>query len=133
MLFLADGGGSNGYRSRPWNRQLRDLSDRSSVAIAVCHDPRGASQWNPVERRQFGPLSINGAGVPIRTLDVMLGFNRDTSTRTGLRVEAKRIDRTYATKIKVPPAEFRALSLRHHETCPKWNYTIHRQTVPTSP
>ena len=133
MLILADGGGSNGYRSRLWKRQLQDLSDRSSVAITVCQDPRGASKWNPVERRLFGPIRVNWAGVPLRTMEVMLGCIRDTSTRTGLRVEAKLIDKTYVTKVKVSQAEFRALSLRHHETCPKWNYTILPRTVPTPP
>ena len=133
LLVLADGGGSNGYRTRLWKRQLQGLSDRAGVAITVCHYPRGTSKWNPVERRLFGPISINWAGVPLRTLDVMLGCIRDTSNRSGLRVEAKLIPKTYATQIKVSKAEFNTLCVRHHETCPKWNYTIHPRVVLTPP
>lgn len=130
MLILADGGGSNAYRSRLWKRQLQNLSDRAGVAITVCHYPRGASKWNPVERRLFGPISINWAGVPLRSLDVMLGCIRDTSNRSGLRVEAKWIEKIYATKIKITKKEFKTLSIQHHATCPKWNYTIRPRTAP---
>jgi len=133
LLVLADGGGSNSYRTRLWKRQLQGLSDGAGVTITVCHYPRGTSKWNPVERRLFGPISINWAGVPLRTLDVMLGCIRDTSNRSGLRVEAKLIPKTYATQIKVSKAEFNTLCVRHHETCPKWNYTIHPRVVPTPP
>jgi hypothetical protein len=124
MLIFADGGGSNAYRWRLWKRQLQNLSDRAGVATTVCHYPRGACKWNPVERRLFGPISINWAGVPLRSLDVMLGCIRHTSNRSGLQVEAKRIDKIYATKIKVNKTEFKTLSIQHHATCPKWNYTI---------
>ena len=133
MLILADGGGSNAYRSRLWKRQLQGLSDRAGVAITVCHYPRGASKWNPVERRLFGPIRINWAGIPLRSLEVMLGCIRDASHRSGLRVEAKRIDKVYATKIKVTKTEFNTLSIRHHDTCPKWNYTIQPRTAPVPP
>jgi len=133
LLVLADGGGSNGYRSRLWKRQLQGLSDRAGVAITVCHYPRGTSKWNPVERRLFGPISVNWAGVPLRSLDVMLGCIRGTSNRSGLHVEAKLISKAYATKIKVTKAEFSILSIRHHETCPKWNYTIQPRTSPVTP
>ena len=101
--------------------------------MTVRHYPRGASPGNPVERRLFGPISLNWAGIPLRTLDAMLGCIRDTSNRSGLRVEAKRIDKTYATKIKVTKTEFNTLSIRHDETCPQWNYTIHPRMVLTPP
>jgi len=133
VLVLADGGGSNGYRSRLWKRQLQGLSDRAGVAITVCHYPRGASKGNPVERRLFGPISINWAGVPLRSLEVMLGCIRGTSNRSGLRVEARVIRKSYATGIKVANAEFKTLSIHHHETCPKWNYTIQPRTTPVPP
>ena len=63
----------------------------------------------------------------------MLGCIRDTSNRSGLRVEAKLIPKAYATKIKVTKAEFKTLSIRHHETCPMWNYTIQPRTSPVPP
>ena len=86
-----------------------------------------------MERRLFGPISINGARVPLRSLDTMLGRIRGTSNRSGLRVEATLIPKTYATKIKVTQAEFKTLSIRHHQTCPKWNYTVQPRTAPPPP
>ena len=50
ILILADGGGSNGYRSRRWKQQLQEqLADSLGLEVTVCHYPRGASKWNPVE------------------------------------------------------------------------------------
>ena len=70
ILILADGGGSNGYRSRRWKQQLQEqLADSLGLEVRVCHYPRGASKWNPVEHRLFGPISINWAGKPLRTFE----------------------------------------------------------------
>ncbi|MBN9119689.1 MAG: hypothetical protein J0I06_11125 [Planctomycetes bacterium] len=33
----------------------------------------------------------------------------------------------YPTGRKVSAAEFKAIRLTRHETCPQWNYTIHPQ------
>jgi len=65
LLILADGGGSNGHRPRLWKARLRErIADRYGLHVAVCHYPTGASKWNPVEHRLFGPVSINWAGQP---------------------------------------------------------------------
>ncbi len=67
ILILADAGGSNGCRTRRWKLRLpEDLADRLGRWVTVCHDPSGASQWNPVEHRWFGPISVNWAGQPLR-------------------------------------------------------------------
>jgi len=36
LLITADGGGSNGYRVRLWNRELQALADELGIEIAVC-------------------------------------------------------------------------------------------------
>ena len=77
LLVLADGGGSNGYRPRVWKQCLQELvADRYDLDVTVCHYPTGASKWNPVEHRLFGPISRNWAGEPLRTPAVMLGYIR---------------------------------------------------------
>jgi hypothetical protein len=125
LLLLADAGGSNGYRPRLWKTSVQELlADRYGLVVTVCHYPTGASKWNPVEHRLFGPISTNWAGVPLQTPEVMLGFLRGTSTRTGLGVTAEWWPRQYAKGVKVSKQEMAALQLRHHETCPRWNYTI---------
>ena len=125
VLLLADAGGSKGCRPRLWKRALQvERADRYGLVVAVCHYPTGASKWNPVEHRLFGPISTNWAGVPLRSPEVMLGCLRRTRTRTGLRVSAEWTDQVYPKGIKVTAAEMKALHLFPHETCPEWNYTI---------
>jgi hypothetical protein len=125
LLILADAGSSNGYRPRLWKKGLQELlADRYGLEVTVCHYPTGASKWNPVEHRLFGPISVNWAGRPLRTPEVMLGFLRGTSTGAGLVVTAEWWEKRYATGIKVSDAEMADLSIERHEICPRWNYTI---------
>lgn len=44
ILILADGGGSNGSRSRLWKKSLQEWSDREGLKIMVCHFPPGTSK-----------------------------------------------------------------------------------------
>jgi len=46
LLICADGGGSNGYRTRLWKTELAHLADETGLAITVCHLPPGTSKWN---------------------------------------------------------------------------------------
>ena len=127
LLILADAGGSNSCRNRLWKVRLQEqLVDRLGLGVTVCHYPRGASKWNPVEHRLFGPISTNWAGKPLRCLETLLGYIRGTKTETGLEVEAELMKRTYATKIKVSKQQMRGVRLVRHTTCPNWNYTIKR-------
>jgi hypothetical protein len=125
LLLLADSGGSNGCRPRLWKKCLQELvADRYGLDVTVCHYPTGASKWNPVEHRLFGPISVNWAGVPLRTPEVLLGYLRGTTTETGLEVTATWWERQYIKGIKVSDAEMAKLSIEYHDTCPRWNYTI---------
>jgi DDE family transposase len=125
LLLLADSGGSNGCRPRLWKKSLQELlADRYDLAVTVCHYPTGASKWNPVEHRLFGPISRNWAGVPLQSPEVLLGFLRGTTTKTGLRVTAEWWERTYSRGVKVSTAAMSELEIEHHEVCPRWNYTI---------
>lgn len=125
LLLLADSGGSNGYRPRLWKKSLQELlADRYGLVVTVCHYPTGASKWNPVEHRLFGPISTNWAGVPLQSPEVLLGFLRGTQSKTGLRVTAEWWERAYTRGVKVSAAAMAELQIQHHEVCPRWNYTI---------
>ncbi len=124
LLILADSGGSNGCRPRLWKLKLQELADRYELEITVCHYPRGASKWNPVEHRLFSYISTNWAGKPLRSLEIMLGYIRGTQTETGLKVKAALIPKKYTKGVKVTDQQMGGLHLRRHTTCPTWNYTI---------
>jgi Rhodopirellula transposase DDE domain len=125
ILILADCGGTNGYRCRSWKLNVQErLCDGLGRTVTVCHYPPGCSKWNPVEHRLFSQVSINWAGKPLRTLEVMLGYMRGTTTATGLSVQAHLDEEFYRKGQKVGWAEADQLRLEHHDICPDWNYTL---------
>jgi transposase len=129
LLILADGGGCNGCHSRAWKQQIQTkLCDQLGLITTICHYPPGCSKWNPVERLLFSRISINWAGVPLRTLEILLAYIRGTSTTTGLTVKAFLQEGDYQIGQRVTKAEMERLCLRTHEVCPDWNYTISPRT-----
>jgi hypothetical protein len=125
LLILADGGGSNAYRSRLWKQQIQEqLCDRHGLTVTVCHYPTGCSKWNPVEHRLFGPISLNWAGKPLLTWETMLAYIRGTTTATGLAVHACLHEGVYKTGSTVADAEMETLNIERHIVCPNWNYTL---------
>ena len=134
LLILADAGGSNGCRPRLWKQQLQEqLADPFGLTVTVCHYPTGASKWNPIEHRLFGPISINWAGVPLQTFETMLALLRGTSNKTGLQVDAFLVERCYPKGIKVPDGIMALLNLERHSICPNWNYTFRPRSVSPVP
>lgn len=133
LLILCDAGGSNGCRPRLWKQQLQVLlADQLGLTVTVCHYPTGASKWNPIEHRLFGPISINWAGQPLRTFETMLALIRGTVTQTGLKVDAFLVNQLYQTGLKVADHVMKSLNLERHAVCPNWNYTIRPRTVLTT-
>lgn len=124
LLVLADAGGSNGCRPRLWKYRLQALADRYGLVVNVCHYPTGASKWNPVEHRLFGPISVNWAGTPLRSPEVMLSCLRGTTTQGGLQVSAQWQPRVYPKGVKVTRAEMDRVHLHRGDLCPRWNYSI---------
>lgn len=132
LMIEADAGGSNGVRSRRFKKRLQDLADESGLEITVCHYPPGTSKWNPIEHRLFSQMTATWAGYVLSTLAVLLGFIRRTTTRTGLKVTATHLEKTYETGQRVSRAEFKSIQLTRHAICPQWNYTIYPRGHPSS-
>jgi hypothetical protein len=129
ILILADCGGSNGARLRLWKRSLETvLCNQLGLHIRVCHYPPGKSKYNPIEHRLFSEISKNWAGRPLRNYPTMLNYLRTTKTKTGLRVRAKLISKTYRKGIKIPDKEFKKLRFETSEILPKWNYSINPES-----
>jgi DNA-binding phage protein len=128
LLILADGGGSNGSRTRAWKCNLQTLiSDRFGLTLTVCHYPAGCSKWNPVEHRLFSQISRNWQGKPLRSLEIMLGYIRGTRTETGLEVTARLDEGFYKKSVPYSHKDVDRLNLKSHDVCPQWNYTISPQ------
>ena len=125
LLILADGGGSNSWRSRAWKKNLQEkLCNKLGIVVTVCHYPTGCSKWNPVERRLFSYISMNWAGKPLKSLEIMLAYIRGTTTEPGLKVKAFLLSGTYEKGQRVSQKEMEQLNLQPHSTLPDWNYTI---------
>jgi len=125
LVILADGGGSNGSRSRLWKHYLHEqLAARHGITITVAHFPPGTSKWNPIEHRLFSEISKNWAGRPLDSFETVLNCLRTTTTATGLHVRAHLVEREYETGIKISDAQMKALPMTRDRALPRWNYTI---------
>ena len=125
LMVLADGGGSNGSRTRAWKYNLYHLlAERHGISVTVAHYPPGASKWNPIEHRLFSQISRNWAGRPLDTFDTVLNYIRTTTTSAGLKVTANLVDRDYVKGPKITDGQMRALPIAWHDSLPKWNYTL---------
>ncbi len=98
LLITADGGGSNGYRTRGWKTQLADLAAETGLEITVCHLPPGTSKWNKIEHRLFSHITMNWRGRPLTSHEVMLQTIAATTSRTGLTAGPN------STAVSIPPA-----------------------------
>ena len=128
LLITADGGGSNGYRTRLWKTELAALAADTGLQITVCHLPPGTSKWNKIEHRLFSHISMNWRGRPLTSHDVIVQSIAATTTRTGLSVHAELDTTAYPTGVKIPDAQMNALrdtgTLRRHDWHAEWNYTL---------
>lgn len=137
LLITADGGGSNGSRTRLWKTELAALATRTGLAITVCHLPPGTSKWNKIEHRLFSHISMNWRGRPLTSHEVIVETIAATTTRTGLRVHAELDQTTYPTGIKIPDQDMTALHtngiLARHTFHGDWNYTLHAKPDTPNP
>lgn len=124
ILILADGGGSNGWRSRLWKKCLQEWADQEGLTIMVCHFPPGTSKWNKIEHRMFCHITRNWRGKPLLSHEVIINLIGSTSTEKGLKITAALDTRSYPTGIKVSDEELDQLSIEHADFHGEWNYVI---------
>ena len=127
LLICADGGGSNGYRTRLWKAELAALAAETGLAITVCHFPPGTSKWNKIEHRLFSHISMNWRGRPLQSHEVIVSLIAATRTSTGLTVQAALDQGEYPKGIKISDKAMRDLeknSIQHHTFHGEWNYTL---------
>jgi hypothetical protein len=124
LLITADGGGSNGHRSRLWKVCLQTLANDLEMKLHVCHFPPGTSKWNKIEHRLFSFITQNWRGKPLVSVQTIVNLIASTKTRRGLIVKADIDTHEYETKIKVSNDELARVKLKPHSFHGDWNYTI---------
>jgi hypothetical protein len=128
LLITADGGGSNGYRTRLWKTELARLAAQTGLAITVSHLPPGTSKWNKIEHRLFSRISINWRGRPLTSREVIVNTIGATTTASGAPVKAVLDTTQYPAGIKIPDRQMRELesngTLTRHNWHGEWNYTL---------
>jgi hypothetical protein len=83
LLLTADGGGSNGSRSRLWKVTLQELATRTGIPVRVCHFPPGTSKWNKIEHRMFCHITQNWRGRPLVSHEVVIQLIANATTKGG--------------------------------------------------
>ena len=124
LLITADGGGSNGSRTRLWKVALQRMADATGLKISVCHFPPGTSKWNKIEHRLFCHITRNWRGRPLESLEVVVNLIASTTTTKGLRVRAALDTDEYPTGVKVDDSTMAALRLTPDQFHGEWNYAI---------
>jgi hypothetical protein len=124
LLITADGGGSNGSRSRMWKVALHEVAVHLGMAVHVCHFPPGTSKWNKIEHRMFCHITQNWRGRPLVSHQVVINLIANTTTKAGLKLQAELDEGTYPTGIKVSDRELAAVNLKRAPFHGEWNYTL---------
>ncbi len=124
LLICADGGGSNGSRTRAWKFYLQELANEIGLNITVCHYPPGTSKWNKIEHRMFSFISMNWKGKPLESYQTIINLIGGTKTKKGLTIQAKLDRKEYIKGIKISDKSLKLLNLVQHKENPKWNYSI---------
>lgn len=124
LLICADSGGSNGYRSHLWKRELQTFADQKRLKITACHFPPGTSKWNKIKHRLFSFISMNWRGRPLTDYQTVVNLIAATTTRAGLTVKVRLDKKIYQRGIKVTPKEISTFNIRRHRFHGEWNYTV---------
>ena len=124
LLITADCGGSNGYRVRLWKKKLQSLVNEIGIEVSVRHFPPGTSKWNKIEHKMFSYISKNWRGKPLINRESVVNLIAQTSTETGLEIQAILDENEYQTGKKVSDEEMDALNIEGDIFHPEWNYTI---------
>ena len=124
LLVTADGGGSNGYRTRLWKRELQRFVDESGLTVTIAHYPPGTSKWNKIEHRMFCHITQNWRGRPLESVETIVSLIGSTTTKAGLRIKTSLDKNHYEKAIRVSDEEIASIQITPHRFHGDWNYTI---------
>ena len=122
VLVLCDGGGSNSATRYIFKEELQKLADRLGLEIRVAHYPPYCSKYNPIEHRLFPHVTRACRGVIFQTLETAQYYMAKASTRTGLTVAVKILQKVYETGRKCAAGFKESMKIAFDSVLPKWNY-----------
>ncbi|ESQ15834.1 MAG: hypothetical protein N838_07505 [Thiohalocapsa sp. PB-PSB1] len=125
-LLLFDCGGANAARSLRFKEDLIALSERLDVRLRIAHYPPYTSNWNPIEQRLFSQVEHRWNGVILNFPEKALRAVEKISTRSGLRVTARILDKVYELGRKCSDTfrEIRDQFIRHDPVLGDWNIIV---------
>lgn len=124
LMIAADGGGSNGSRVRLWKKELQAFANEIGFPIRVSHFPPGTSKWNKIEHRMFSHITMNWRGRPLVNHEVIVNLIANTTTKTGLKIQAELNKKLYPIGIKVSDEDFESINIVRDKFHGEWNYVI---------
>ncbi len=124
LLITADCGGSNSYRAKLWKWELQQLATELGLILQICHFPPGTSKWNKIEHRLFSQITENWLARPLVSREVVINLIANTTTTTGLKVNAALDEGQYPVGIQVTEEQFDAIHLEKDRFHGEWNYRI---------
>ena len=124
LLITADCGGSNSYRAKLWKWELQQLATELRLILQICHFPPGTSKWNKIEHRLFSQITENWLARPLVSREVVINLIANTTTTTGLKVNAALDEGQYPVGIQVTEEQFDAIHLEKDRFHGEWNYRI---------
>jgi hypothetical protein len=78
--------------------------------LQICHFPPGTSKWNKIEHRLFSQITENWRGRPLISREVVINLIANTTTTTGLKVNAALDEGQYPTGIQVTDEQFDSIA-----------------------
>ncbi len=127
LYINADGGGSNGWRTRLWKTELQEFSNEIKRVIHVSHFPPGTSKWNKIEHKMFCFISKNWRGKPLVDTATIVNLIGNTTTKAGLKIRAKLDENNYQKAIKISDEKLASINLEKESFHGEWNYKISPQ------
>ena len=124
LMITADGGGANSSRSHLWKVALQRFADQTNLRLWISHFPPGTSKWNKIEHRMFAFITQNWRGRPLVSHEVIVSLIANTTTDSGLRIQAALDREHYPTGKRAEPEELASVQLRVDPFQSDWNYTI---------
>jgi len=125
IYINADGGGSNGSRTRLWKTELQILSNELDKIIHVSHFPPGTSKWNKIEHKMFSFISKNWRGTPLIDRATVVNLIGNTKTKSGLKIWARLDENTYEKGIKISDELLNSVNIKKEDFHGEWNYIIY--------